>query len=304
MSKIKIFVNYDMDEWPLISSDVFQPIIGGASGGQFKPGFIGDDTGDNISDLNNIYKELTSNYWIHKNYLPQAREEYVGICDFRRFLDFSDSKHHQDLARSYPFTFINYKYFSTFLFNQLGEDDIMSAVKDYDVIGPYQYDLGARNNRVHFDYHYNAQEMDRALEVLGRLYPEYTRYADEFFNDTKGYNFQCVVMKRELLQDYFDWSFRILEELSREGEWGSQSVIGYYNIPVSIMERFYNIWLRYQMDKNGITVRELPGYRLSFFDFSLTEKLRYIKSLIKYKINPNTPIDDLLICSSDYRKIL
>ena len=46
-------------------------------------GYIGDDTGDNISALNGYYSELTGVYWIWKNV---TNADYVGICHYRRYL--------------------------------------------------------------------------------------------------------------------------------------------------------------------------------------------------------------------------
>ena len=45
-------------------------------------GYLGDDTGDSISDLNCYYGELTGIYWVWKNY--EGREN-IGICHYRRF---------------------------------------------------------------------------------------------------------------------------------------------------------------------------------------------------------------------------
>ena len=44
-----------------------------------------DDSGDNISDMNGFYSELTGIYWIWKNY---NIKDYVGICHYRRYFDF------------------------------------------------------------------------------------------------------------------------------------------------------------------------------------------------------------------------
>lgn len=46
-------------------------------------GYTGDDTGDNISELNCYYAELSGVYWVWKNY---TAADCVGICHYRRFL--------------------------------------------------------------------------------------------------------------------------------------------------------------------------------------------------------------------------
>ena len=44
-------------------------------------GYVGDDTGDNISYKNPFYCELTGMYWLWKNY----KCDIIGICHYRRF---------------------------------------------------------------------------------------------------------------------------------------------------------------------------------------------------------------------------
>jgi len=46
-------------------------------------GYLGDNTGENISDMNCYYSELTGVYWIWKNY---HESDYVGVCHYRRYL--------------------------------------------------------------------------------------------------------------------------------------------------------------------------------------------------------------------------
>ena len=45
-------------------------------------GYIGDDTGVNISEKNCYYGELTGVYWVWKNI---KTSDYVGICHYRRY---------------------------------------------------------------------------------------------------------------------------------------------------------------------------------------------------------------------------
>ena len=73
--KIKIFVSYHKIG-KLISNEAITPINAGRecmdeNSTDFlwlKDIMIGDNTGENISKLNNIYSELTSQYWVWKNY--------------------------------------------------------------------------------------------------------------------------------------------------------------------------------------------------------------------------------------------
>ena len=49
----------------------------------------GDDTGDNISELNPYFCELTAIYWAWKNYERLGSPQKIGLCHYRRyFMDF------------------------------------------------------------------------------------------------------------------------------------------------------------------------------------------------------------------------
>ena len=60
---------------------IYVPLhVGHACGEDF--GYAGDDTGDNISEKNCYYGELTGVYWVWKNV---HTTDYVGICHYRRY---------------------------------------------------------------------------------------------------------------------------------------------------------------------------------------------------------------------------
>jgi len=85
MKKIKIFVAYHKESL-LIKNDVFEPIQVGRANSQYKLNMIGYDTGENISNKNSIYCELTALYWVWKNCKDI---DYIGICHYRRFFLYS-----------------------------------------------------------------------------------------------------------------------------------------------------------------------------------------------------------------------
>ena len=49
---------------------------------------IGDDTGDNISELNREVNEMSAIYWAWKNYDKLGNPDYIGLMHYRRLFDF------------------------------------------------------------------------------------------------------------------------------------------------------------------------------------------------------------------------
>ena len=85
-NNIKIFLVYHKNS-SLYKSDIFEPIQVGAENSAEDLSMLKDNTGDNISELNPYYCELTGHYWVLKNYIPKANEEYIGFAHYRRLPD-------------------------------------------------------------------------------------------------------------------------------------------------------------------------------------------------------------------------
>ncbi len=86
MKNIKIFVSHRIDiESFQVPNQLFVNILCGA----FRPhkdiGLIGDNTGDNISEQQPFFSELTVQYWAWKN----QEADYYGLCHYRRYLSFT-----------------------------------------------------------------------------------------------------------------------------------------------------------------------------------------------------------------------
>ena len=75
------------------ASNILQPVQVGAAKAAKRFSFcLQDDAGENISQLNAQYCELTTQYWAWKN----TDSPYVGFCHYRRYFDFSDTRHEEN----------------------------------------------------------------------------------------------------------------------------------------------------------------------------------------------------------------
>ena len=87
MADIKLFVcchrQEEVPKYPLL-----YPIQVGAALSEVRfPKFLYDDTGENISEKNRSYCELTAQYWAWKN----VQADYYGFFHYRRYL-YPDAK--------------------------------------------------------------------------------------------------------------------------------------------------------------------------------------------------------------------
>ena len=99
MEKIKILVACHKQA-EVFKNNVYLPIhVGKALHKDVDLGFLGDDTGENISRLNPLYCELTAQYWGWKN----LDVEYIGLCHYRRYFKTSQTE------GKYLYAFVSYK---------------------------------------------------------------------------------------------------------------------------------------------------------------------------------------------------
>ena len=99
--KCKILISYHKKDF-LLKDDILTPIHAGRANALKKEpneslewllkNMIGDNTGDNISDRNGSYNEMTSVYWAWKNYDALGNPEWIGFMHYRRHFLFKDGK--------------------------------------------------------------------------------------------------------------------------------------------------------------------------------------------------------------------
>lgn len=88
--RIKILVACHKEDQNIRQDDIYMPIqVGKALHPELDLGFQCDNTGDNISEKNGSYCELTALYWAWKN-LKDV--DYIGLCHYRRYFYLKDKR--------------------------------------------------------------------------------------------------------------------------------------------------------------------------------------------------------------------
>ena len=194
--------------------DYVFPIQVGADKAPSRIADLTDNTGDNISDRNGNYSELTGLYWLWKNKLISSAElldgesenggieecerQYYGFGQYRRMLELSTD----DLLR-------------------LNDNDV-DAVLPYPM--PYEPNIHAHHER-----YIKEADWEALLQALKELEPEYAKVFPDVLNQQFLYNYNVILAKKKVLCDYCAWLFPILmrtEELT-DGANRSERYIGY-----------------------------------------------------------------------------
>lgn len=182
MNKIKIFVACHKPG-PVRHDDVYTPIHVGRAISKYKDDMadmIGDDTGDNISEKNPMYCEMTAQYWAWKNVHDV---EYIGFCHYRRF------------------------------FNICLINNVDSLFHGYDVVLAKKRNVDIAFKTI--PQNVSLEDLTIFLMVLKKLYPEYEKTVIDYLWGNKKYICNMIICGKELFDQYAGWLFSILEECEK-----------------------------------------------------------------------------------------
>lgn len=201
--------------------DIYLPLHVGREGKQYL-GFIGDNTGDNISSKNPNYCELTGLYWAWKN----LESEYIGLCHYRRY--FGHRCHSNDLESKYKAIF--------------HRTDYERLLHKYDVIIPKRRNYYIETVRSQYEHAHNKRDLDEVERIIAERYPEYSEAFTKVMNRTKLHILNMFAMKKKLFDEYCAWLFDILFELEKRIDISNYDtyqarVFGFLG------ERLFNVWL-------------------------------------------------------------
>lgn len=172
---------YDLPEW-------VTPVQAGAALCEERVADILDCDGENISAKNGNYSELTVLYWLWKNHLlgrtSDEKYEYYGLEHYRRVLELTDD----DILR-------------------LGDNSV-DVVLPYPM--PYEPNIEAHHKR-----YLTKEDWDAVGAAVLELQPEYAEAFPGVLSRRFLYNYNLILAKKEVLAEYCNWLFPILERVEK-----------------------------------------------------------------------------------------
>lgn len=243
--RIKIFVatHRPADRF---ESDILQPIqVGAAIAHDRVLATLRDDIGDNISELNPYYCELTAQYWAWKN----ADADYYGLCHYRRYFDFSNTEHRENAWGEIIVDSINERTQREF---GLEDDSIRKAIDGFDVITTRFQDLRGFPGAYDTPYEHwvdaislrNSDLID-IFAILAHRHPEYLPDIEAYSEGRHSCFCNMFVMRKQVFFDYCAWLFPLLEEFMRVTDMTNCSRET-MRTPGHLAERLLNIYLMHQ----------------------------------------------------------
>ena len=199
------------------SDDIYIPLFVGRNG-KDNLGFLSDDQGDNISEKNPSYCELTGLYWMWK----QSKADIIGLCHYRRF--FKNDKG-----------------------SLLQKEDIIDYLSNNDIILPKKSALLKGTYRETFKNHYLLEILELTRDVIVEISPDYLDCFDEIMNQDEFYNNNMFVAAKDLADEYCDWIFPILKEIENRVE-----IENYPRVLGLVSEAIFNVWI----NKHELKVKE------------------------------------------------
>lgn len=257
MLNLKIFVTYK-DKHAILKSDIITPIQTGRDlAGEDFENMLGDNTGDNISFLNNCFCELSAIYWVWKNRDKIGNPNHIGFMHYRRHFLFAEKAYTPNFFGLIKFNEANQDYMDNHLTN---DENINRICSIYDAIIPQKIDLttlgNEKTNYEQYKVHHNIKDYDKAINIINTKYPEYSIYADKYNNSNYAYFLNMFVFKKEIFEEYCSWLFDILFDLydnieQNKNDSYQQRTIGF------ISERLTGIFIT-KLLSEGYKIKELP----------------------------------------------
>lgn len=240
-------------KYKMPSDDIYVPIHVGREQSK-ELGYIGDNTGENISNKNSFYCELTGLYWGWKN----LECEYLGLVHYRRHLTNSNL-----LCRNKENKYDDI----------IGSKQIEKLLKEVDVILPSKRKYYIETIYSHYIHTLEGETLDETKVIIDEFYPEYSKSFEDVMNRRSAHMFNMFIMKKTILNDYCEWLFSILDKLEKRID-PSQYDSFHARYLGRISELLLDVWL----DKNKIKYKEVP-----ILEIENTNNMKRIVTFLKAK---------------------
>lgn len=185
--------------------DIYTPIHVGKTLSNYSLNMITDNTGNNISEKNPTYCEMTALYWAWKNL---KNIDYIGLCHYRRYFDF-----HRQGYWYLPITTMKPEKLLNFNFNI--PQKIVNKLSKGEIILPKKVTL-----RESLFTHYCLSHISDDIKILRDIITEQKdiKYIKAFNKIMLRNSFapcNMFIMPWKDFDKYCTWLFHILNEVEK-----------------------------------------------------------------------------------------
>lgn len=304
---VKILVAYHKPSY-LLKSDVFVPIHVGravafkhSKDGKIsndemewlQKNTIGDDTGENISNKNRMYCELTALYWAWKNYDKLGNPDYIGLMQYRRHFIFNefDFNGHKlsDIENCYSMYELNYapKNYK----DLIGIDDttIKNILTKYDYVSARESDfslIGIANVRADYTERVEGtktKDYDLMADLVINEYPHLRKYIENQRNKPYKYLYQMFILPQKVFFEYMEFLFSILFKIEQKIDFSDYSINGQRTLGY-LGELLFDCYFHYLKNESSLNKKEFFVTMLKDTtpcEFSKSKRKKYINKLFK-----------------------
>lgn len=283
MPDIKIVVATHK-EYQMPEDSMYIPIQSGAVLNEKIVHYTPDCTGNNISEKNLKYSELTALYWLWKN----ETAEYKGLAHYRRH--FSKKK--------------NVNIFSTGSFDEiLDGKSLEKLLSKFDIVVPKKRKYYIETIESHYEHTHYKRDLLVTEEILKELYPDYIESYHQVLKRKSAHMFNMFIMRDNYFDEYCTWLFSVLFELEKKLDtsdyspfharvfgrvseilldvWLSKNELNYTEVPVMFMEKqdWFEKVFKFLNAKNQspyswlVTIAVFEAVRRNFDNIQLSENI-------------------------------
>lgn len=219
---------------------------------------IADNSGENISEKNLYYCELTVQYYAWKN----VDTDYLGFFHSRRYLSFN----HQTLVnksypnRNLPNAYSVEKFPTRELLEKYGynEQKILSLLESYPVISTLPENMAETARKRFIRTQINGKHELELIETKLKMnYPEFLPAFEEYMASKYLYFCNMFVMRKDIFNQYCSWLFDILEYVDENLSERLERDDGMMG------EQLLGVFITYLKKQDSINWAELPRIHFS-----------------------------------------
>jgi lipopolysaccharide biosynthesis glycosyltransferase len=164
-----------------------------------------DDEGDNISEKNKMYHELTAQYWAYKN---DSGADYYGFWQYHRYFAFSTDA--EDV--------IHCESLNEGVLTKYGIDErrIAEYCDDFDIILPEAREIIIEGQKLSayeaISRNFEKKDLDLFIKIITSKYPLYYDALMETLDSKTALGAHLFIMRKDLFMEYSSFLFDVLDE--------------------------------------------------------------------------------------------